>query len=216
MPSAFILTRLTLTDFRNYARPQARSGSGPRGADRSQWRRQDQSHRGHLAARRRAEACAARCSRISPATGRRRGWAIAADISSPEGETRLGTAMDARGRDAEPDPARGHRRGLAKESRHSSPIICGSSGSPPPWTGCSPGPLPSGAASSTGSSPPMTPNMAPRVARLRETHARAQPPARGAAPRQCLAFGPRSPDGGSRGGHCGGPAACRRRPCKTT
>jgi len=90
MPSAFILTRLTLTDFRNYAAMRLDPGSGlvaltgPNGAGKTNL----------------IEAV----SLLSAGRGLRgalfedlarqdgqRGWAIAAHVSSPDGETRLGT-----------------------------------------------------------------------------------------------------------------------------
>jgi DNA replication and repair protein RecF len=90
MPSAFILTRLTLTDFRNYAtlRLDPRPGlvvlTGPNGAGKTNLIEAisllgaGRGLRGAL-----FEDLARQ--------GAHRGWAIAADISSPEGETRLGT-----------------------------------------------------------------------------------------------------------------------------
>ena len=90
MPSAFILTRLTLRDFRNYADLRLDPGSGlvalhgPNGAGKTNLIEAisllgaGRGMRGAL-----FEDLARH--------GSQGGWAIAADISSPEGETRLGT-----------------------------------------------------------------------------------------------------------------------------
>ncbi|MGE0239193.1 MAG: DNA replication/repair protein RecF [Parvibaculaceae bacterium] len=90
MPSAFILTRLTLSDFRNYAELRLDPGpglvalTGPNGAGKTNL----------------IEAISLfgagrglRGALFEDLTrqGARRGWAIAAHVASPDGETRLGS-----------------------------------------------------------------------------------------------------------------------------
>ncbi|WP_119273010.1 DNA replication/repair protein RecF [Taklimakanibacter deserti] len=90
MPSAFILTRLTLTDFRNYASLRLDPGSGlvaltgPNGAGKTNLIEAISL----LAAGRGLRGA---LFEDLARQGGNRGWAIAAHVSSPEGETRLGT-----------------------------------------------------------------------------------------------------------------------------
>jgi len=90
MPSAFILTRLTLTDFRNYASLRLDPGpglvalTGPNGAGKTNLIEAISL----LAAGRGLRGA---LFEDLARQGGNRGWAIAAHVSSPEGETRLGT-----------------------------------------------------------------------------------------------------------------------------
>jgi DNA replication and repair protein RecF len=90
MPSAFVLTRLTLSDFRNYAALRLDPGpglvalSGPNGAGKTNLIEAISL----LAAGRGLRG--ARFEDLARQGGNR-GWAIAAHVSSPGGETQLGT-----------------------------------------------------------------------------------------------------------------------------
>jgi DNA replication and repair protein RecF len=91
MPPSFVLTRLTLTDFRNYASLRIDPGpamvvlTGPNGAGKTNLIEAisllspGRGLRGAL------------FDDLARQDGRRRGWAIAAHVTSPEGDTRLGT-----------------------------------------------------------------------------------------------------------------------------
>lgn len=90
MPSAFILTRLTLTDFRNYASLRLDPGpglvalTGPNGAGKTNLIEAISL----LAAGRGLRGA---LFEDLARQGGNRGWAIAAHVSAPESETRLGT-----------------------------------------------------------------------------------------------------------------------------
>jgi DNA replication and repair protein RecF len=90
MPSAFILTRLTLTDFRNYAALRLEPGpglvalTGPNGAGKTNLIEAISL----LAAGRGLRG--ALFEDLARQEGHR-GWAIAAHVTSPDGETQLGT-----------------------------------------------------------------------------------------------------------------------------